>query len=287
VVQILAVILSLLSAAAPADRARSWLKDSAAALGGEGKLRAMSAIELDGVSTLYQREQSERPEGPWVATYADFTDVRSFAADATRRTSRLRGYSTPDWVNNRDWLPPATTLIVSGVGLKNNNEVWTPAPAPWELATLPLAYEPERVILTALDAADLHAEPDVQLHGYAHHVVSFTNGSTRVRIFINPPSMLPKAVEITRARPFETFWAPWGDVTERVTFGIWLLEPEGVRFPRLWEFSTGGKLDGRVDITRVRLSAAAPASDFAIPDQTRQTFVANRRRVADTPFGSS
>ena len=150
--QILAVILSLLSTAAPADQARTWLQESAAALGGEGKLRAMSAIELDGVSTLYQREQSERPEGPWVATYADFTDVRHFAADATRRTSRLRGYSTPDWVNNRDWLPPATTLIVSGVGLKNSNDVWTPAPAPWELATLPLAYEPERVILTALAA---------------------------------------------------------------------------------------------------------------------------------------
>ena len=98
--------------------------------------------------------------------------------------------------------------------------------------------------------------------------------------------MLPKAVEITRARPFEIFWAPWGDVTERVTFGIWLLEPEGVRFPRLWEFSSGGQPDGRVDITRVRLSAAATASDFAIPNQTRQTFVANRRRVADTPFGS-
>jgi hypothetical protein len=283
---LLALILVFLAAAAPADQAPSWLKASAAALGGEEKLRALTAIELDGVSTLYQREQSERPEGPWVATYSDFTDVRDFAADAVRRTARLRGYSTPDWVNNREWLAPGTTFTVSGVSLQKSNDRWVPARTPWEIATLPLAFEPERVVLTALDAADLHAEPDVQLHGYTHHVVAFSSGSTRMRILLNPPSLLPKAVEITRARPFDTFWAPWGDVTQRVTFGVWILEPEGIRFPRLWDFSTGGRPDGRVDITRVRMNAAVDPAGFSIPADVRQNFIANRRRIADIPFGS-
>jgi hypothetical protein len=276
---------------APAQ-ASVWLKRSAEALGGEDKLRKLTAIETDGMAVLYQREQSERPEGPWVTTYTDFNDLRSFGANAVRRRSRIRGYSTPDWVNNRDWQPETRTLVVDGVGLRRANDKWSPVATPWDLATLPLALEPARVVTAALDAVDLRAEPDVQLDGYAHHVVSFTEGApgtarrARVRLFLNVPSMIPKAVEIHRARPFETFWAPWGDVTQRVTFGIWLVEPEGVRFPRLWEYSTGGQVDGRVDITRVRLNPRLEPSDFTIPDETRQTFITNRRRITDIPFGS-
>jgi hypothetical protein len=45
-----------------------------------------------------------------------------------------------------------------------------------------------------------------------------------VRLFLTVPALLPKAVEITRARGDDAFWAPWGDVTQRVTFGVWTLE---------------------------------------------------------------
>ena len=81
------------------------------------RLRSTTAVELSGMSVWHQREQSERPEGPWVLTFADFTDTRNFAADAVRRTGRVRGYNTSDWVNNKEWDPDATLLVVSGVGL--------------------------------------------------------------------------------------------------------------------------------------------------------------------------
>ena len=278
---------------APPNPARAWMAGMAEALGGQDKLRQLKAVEMNGLALQYQREQSERPEGPWVATYADFIDVRSFDAGAIRRTERTRGYSTPDWVNNRDWQPEATTLVVDDVGLRKTNDRWTPAGTPWDLATLPLACEPERLAITALDAADLHAEPDVQLNGYAHHVVSFTIGApgtathALIRVFVNVPSMLPKAVEITRAHPFDVFWAPWGDVTQRVTFGVWLLEPEGIRFPRLWDFSTGDQPDGRLDITRVRLNPTIAPDDFTIPPDARQAYITNRRRSADIPLGNT
>ena len=104
------------------DRAKQWLRESAEALGGEAKLRAISAAELDGLSVWQQREQSERPAGPFVETVNDFTDIRNFAADAIRRSTRVRGYSTPDWVNSREWLPDTTTLIVNGAGLRRSDE---------------------------------------------------------------------------------------------------------------------------------------------------------------------
>lgn len=266
--------------------AAGWLAGAAQALGGEAKLRGLGAIELDGLSVLHQREQSERPEGPWVMTFNEFADVRSVAKDAVLRTSRTRGYSTPDWVDNKDWTPESTILVANGVGLRQANGMWGPAGTPWDLGILPLGLGPEHVVLAALDAKDAHAEPDETLDGYAHHVVAFTFGDARVRLILNVPSLLPRAVDITRARPYDTYWAPWGDVTQRVSFGVWTLEPEGVKFPRLWEFSTGGQTDGTLTITRMRLNAPTPATSFDAPDDVRQRLIAGRRKVSDAPLGS-
>ncbi len=124
------------------------------------------------------------------------------------------------------------------------------------------------------------------LDGYTHHVLAFTFAGARVRLFLNVPSFLPKAVEMTRARPYDVFWAPWGDVTQRVTFGLWTLEPEGVLYPRLWAFSTGDQPDGTVEVTRVRINPTVVASDFDIPAAARQQLIADRRPVAEVPFGT-
>ena len=278
-----AVVIAPLPAQIPAA---TLLSGAAQALGGEGKLRSIAAVELSGLSVWFQREQSERPEGPWVATYADFTDVRNFGADAVRRTSRARVYSTPDWVDNKDWTPETTTLIAGGVGLRRVNGTLAPTGTPWDLGAMPLGLGPERVILAAIDAKDARSEPDEQFDGYAHHVVAFTFGDARVRLILNVPSLLPRAVDITRARPYDTYWAPWGDVSERVTFGVWTLEPGGTRYPRLWEYSNGGQPDGRLDITRVRINPTVAAADFEVPDDVRQRLIVGRRRVADAPLGS-
>src|SRR5437762_7688389 len=75
-------------------------------------------------------------------------------------------------------------------------------------------------------------------------------------------------------------------MTQRLTLGVWLLEPGGIRYPRLWQYSTGDQPDGTVDLTRVRLNPPTDAADFTIPADARQTIIANRRRIADVPFGS-
>src|SRR5215813_7418436 len=81
----------------PPSSAADWLAGAAQAMGGEEKLRSLTGVEVSGVSVWHQREQSERPEGPWVATFTDFTDVRNLRADAVLRSARTRGWSTPDW----------------------------------------------------------------------------------------------------------------------------------------------------------------------------------------------
>ncbi|HEX7139586.1 MAG TPA: hypothetical protein VF219_17165 [Vicinamibacterales bacterium] len=265
--------------------ASAWLARAARALGGDEKLQTLAAVEVSGMAVWHQREQSERPEGPWFATFTDFTDVRNLRADVVKRTARTKGFSAPDWIDSADWSEATTTLIASGVGMRSQNGTMTGAETPWDLGTLPLSLGPEQVVLAARDAADLHAEADALFDGYAHHVIAFTLAGARVRLFLNSPSFLPKAVEITRVRPYDVFWAPWGDVTQRVTFGLWTLEPEGVLYPRLWDFSTGGQPDGTVEITRVRLNPALVASDYEISDDARQRLIVGRRPVADVPFG--
>jgi len=99
------------------------------------------------------------------------------------------------------------------------------------------------------------------------------------------PSLLPKAIEVTQARPYDAYWAPWGDVTQRVTLGVWTLEASGIKYPRLWEYSTGTQTDGTVTITQVRLNPSIAAADFDVPADVRQRL-ATRRRIAETPLGN-
>lgn len=264
-----------------------WVARAERALGGDDKLRSLDAVEISGISVWHQREQSERPEGPWFATFTDFTDVRNLRADVVKRTARNRGFTTPDWVDNKEWTDPSTMFVASDVGLRRANGTFVSAEKPFDLGTLPLELGPECILRAARDAGDLRAEPDAVLDGYTHHVVAFTSSAgARLRVFLNVPSFLPKTVEVTRARPYDVFWAPWGDVTQRITFGLWTLEPEGVLYPRLWDFSTGGQPDGTLEITRVRINPSIDPSEFTIPEDARERLIVDRRAIADLAFGT-
>src|SRR4051794_5578022 len=87
-ITVLVVALNLTSTAQspPARLARGLAEHAAAALGGEARLRNISRISVSGISVLYQREQSERPEGPWLPTFSEFTDVH----DVTTRSQAGR-----------------------------------------------------------------------------------------------------------------------------------------------------------------------------------------------------
>jgi hypothetical protein len=64
------------------------------------------------------------------------------------------------------------------------------------------------VVLAALDAKDARAEAD-ETSTATHHVVAFIYAGARVRLILNVPSLLPKAIEAAQARPC-IYWAPWG-----------------------------------------------------------------------------
>jgi hypothetical protein len=102
-------------------------EQAANALGGEDRVRGNPRYRDRRSVGAIPARAIERPEGPWVATYTDFADLRNYDAGAIRRTTRVRGYSAPDWVDNRKWGPETTTLIVDDVGLRKTADRWLPA----------------------------------------------------------------------------------------------------------------------------------------------------------------
>ncbi len=99
-----------------------------------------------------------------------------------------------------------------------------------------LDFAPERVLLTALDAADLRGAPDSVLQDVPHHVVTFHHGRAAVRLYLNAHTGLPTLVEAEDAHPSDMFWSVWGDVRTRLFFQSWSLKAGGLRYPRNWEW---------------------------------------------------
>ena len=280
----LAAPFSSTEAASPSVAA-AWLSGAEEAMGGETNMKALDSSEVAGVSVWFHREQSERPEGPWLTSFTDFVDVRRFDADTVQRTSRSRGFSTNDWIDSVEWSPRSTVFIVSGASFSLTGVTFGAAPTPPDLEALPVALAPERVLRTAAAATDLRAARDEIVDGYAHHVLTFSWQGAAVRLILNVPSLLPKAIEIRRAHVDNMMLSPWGDVTQRITFGMWTLEPEGLRYPRLWEFSTDGSRDGSVSITRVQLNPREDPAAFELRSALRQMVLNARTRIDELPLG--
>src|SRR5438128_481809 len=69
-------------------RAKQLLQASVVAMGGEESLRALRAVKIEGIGHLNLLEQSERPEGPYLITYEQTTDLLDIAG--TRLSEAIR-----------------------------------------------------------------------------------------------------------------------------------------------------------------------------------------------------
>jgi hypothetical protein len=253
-------------AAGQGDGARARVRAGLEAMGGEAKLRALTGVRVAGIGHRNLLEQSERPEGPWIAAYEQVDELRDLAKGRVRQSYQQRYYGAPEW-----W--GYTRLLSDGVAAMARGERMGPGRRA-DAAELgePLALGPERVLLTALDAADLRAAADTTVHGVPHHVAVFGWRGARVRLFLNAHTSLPTAVETLRAEPDDPFWGVWGDVARRTYFSMWEVQPGGVRYPRQWDVQWNGYPSRSFSVTKVDLAAAAPDDSFAVTPQVREAY---------------
>ena len=269
--------------------ARTLVLRSMQAMAGEEhpevRLRALHSIAFKGIGHRYMLEQSERPEGPWLLDYFQISETRDLDSGRLRQEIQSRGCNSTECWKSAEWSP--STLIVADhvAATLDHDQASAGRANSVQLAEESFILAPDRALLLALAAPDLHTEPDLSFHGFPHHLVAFTWHNALIKILLSSYTALPSAVEITRTRPYDIFWSPWGDVTTRVSFAFWVLEPGGVHFPREWSYESNGQPDWIFMINDLTLNPALKDADFQIPDDVQKKFLARKQAIEDWPLG--
>lgn len=272
------------------DNARKGVASAIEAMGGRQVLDSVHSLEFAAVGHRNMLEQSLRPEGPWWQDYFQIEEIRDFSSRSERIEQQHRGYSSPDWwLQDPHWdtAPDYPTIIVTnGVSATLVDGKYSRGSSAYlQYVEENFVFGPVNLLRTAQAATDLHAEADVLFHGFKHHVVVFTWHGYPVRMYLSAYTALPEMVEWTRPRPYDVFWNVWGDVTTRIVYGMWSLEPDGLRYPRQWSIERNGLPESDTTITSLVINPAVAPGSLDIPAETRRDFLAHERTIDEIPLG--
>lgn len=193
------------------------VEQAMAAMGGHQQLTSIANLHYQTIGHVALTEQSYRQQ-PYITAY----EREELTLDFTKQ--RLLRVATVTWPESDPHQFESTqTLVATPQGGVNRAEK---SDRPCSLADLDatrdaLALGPERLLLTAAAAPDLHYAPSQWLRGTPHAVVAFTWQGATIRVLLNGYNHLPDAMESTRT--FNDFWFAWGDVQQRVYFDNWHL----------------------------------------------------------------
>ncbi|WP_167758691.1 hypothetical protein [Zemynaea arenosa] len=273
---LLALTVSALVLCGPAGaadgKAVALVRAGLEAQGGEQRLRGIGSVVIEARGYRNLLEQSERPEGPFMVEFHTLNEVHEPA---------IRGLSRKLEV----LFPPnasyATELLVKdGVAMRSMGERSMPGRAQdVQAAQETLSLAPERLLLTALDAPDLHAEQDVTLYTMPQHVVGFTLDGAPVRVYLSAATHLPTAVDYSGPLVRDGYAAFLGDVVRQTHFGFWRRDASGVRYPMQWDVLTTGLPDRTYMLRTLKLQQGSTLAQRAIPDGVVQAF---RKAAAQT-----
>jgi len=278
---VLVTLLFATTARSAEDTARPRLQAALEAMGGEARLRALSSLRLHGIGHWNLLEQSERPTPPWLVSYEQLEEVRDLRQRRLRQKTEGRGAGGLD-----TWQAVTLVLADGVVAMERGGKLFPAGAAQRQDMEERLDFAPERVLLTALGAADLRSAPDTVLQDVPHHVVTFHHGRAAAKLFLNARTGLPTQVETVDAHPGDFFWSVWGDVRTRLSFQSWSLESGGLRYPRHWEWERNGNAYHSFTVTRLELEPTLTESDFVIPEDVRKGFATRSKMTAETaPLG--
>lgn len=289
-VSLFSIFVGSASASVQPDGARDEIRQAIQAMGGEGVLKSVHGLQFSAIGHRNMLEQSLRPDGPWWQDYIRLTEIRDFQGKRERVSGLHRGYSSPEWWLQHDswdgdpYFP--TVVVAGGAVAKVSAGKFTRFSSSYlQKADEDLAFDPVQLLLAALASPNLHSEADRQFHGFTHHVVTWLWNGTPVHLLLNGYTGLPEMAEWTRPRPYDVFWNPWGDVTTQISFGMWALEPDGLRYPRQWTIDRGGFPDSDFSITSLAVNPTIDETTLTIPEDVRNDYLAHNRTIDELPLG--
>jgi hypothetical protein len=195
------------------------------AMGGRARLAAIHNVQSDVIGHTLLTEQSYRQE-PFITAYQRDQQTLDFAHDRVVRNTHL---VWPEADDPKSAESDSTFIATLQGGVYHQKEGDIPASrADLDSMRDALSLSPERLLLTAAAAPDLHYESTVMLRSTPHAALGFQWNGLSVRILLNAYNHLPDAWESTRS--FNDFWYAWGDVAQRVYLDNWVLL-DGVVYP--------------------------------------------------------
>lgn len=229
-------------------------------LGGKARLQALKTVRTEGMGHDWHLEQSERPEGPWLTSYIQRTEIRDVAAGRLRRETQTRNWSRPEWA------APAVLVTDGRVVARASGDRFLPAPKRETVElTEALALFPDQLLQLADAASDLKLAAPRTLQGMTHDGVMFRWNDESFTIFLNPYTHRPTMVEVVKPDPGGAWGPPvWGDVTERHWFGWWDLI-KGVYFARQVTTEWNGFAKREFSVLKIAVDEPIAAEQLAIP----------------------
>jgi hypothetical protein len=262
-----ASVLAIYPLAARADDAQTVVRQAIDAMGGEARLSAIHAIDYTAVGERQMVEQSERPTGPYFVDHFHTHVIRDIAGDRARIETTHEGYASDHWWTTEK--PYSVTLVINGeiAAIESQGTLsYAGGTGVTQNDDLQL-FAPERLLLTALAARDLHELPDQTLHGMRHNVVAFTADGIKCVLSIGAQTHLPWQISYERAYPYQVFYNAWGDVPTTITFTAWALEHDGVSYPHEWTYERLHLPDQQFFIVDLNLHPQIDDTKLTIPHE--------------------
>lgn len=260
---LLAILFPILISAQSQDKKRtcaiSKIEQSINAFGGKELLNSVQSLRVKAKGYRLMREQSERPEGPYITDYFDLTETNDFQHNrwSSIKDFGVFGYSMSYLVND--------SITARSF---NHNGNWFPAEKSLEEE---LYLNPLRILQTAAKARSLRCERDTLLQHMEHTVISFEWKKIPVEIFINKRTNLITAVQLKETYPFNNYHV-WGDVTKTLYYSLYGLEKNGLRYPYQQDLYINGKLSENMMVTSVEQNLEVSPS-LMLPEETAQKIV--------------
>ena len=194
------------------------------AMGGESKLKAIHNESLDEIGHVALMEQSYRQD-PFITSYS--RDQITIDFDH-QRIADVQHSVWPE-ADPKEAESDVTLVTTPAGGVYKIAQKMSPcSAADLDSSEETLALGPERLLLTAAQAPDLHFEADEVLRSTPHTVLAFQWRQIPVRILLNEYTHLPDAVETIQQ--FRDFWYFWGDVHQKLYWDNWKLL-HGIVYP--------------------------------------------------------
>lgn len=247
------------------------------AIGGRQKLAAIQNEQLDVAGHRSLAEQSYRQD-PFITAYTRSQKTVDFLK------GRLVSNNHTIWPESDPGTAAAevsSTLVATAQGAIARSKS---GDSPTSLSNIDdaratLALSPERLLLTAEAAPDLHFDSTETLRSTPHTVVAFQWNGMPVKVLINAFNHLPDGMESTRT--FDDYWFAWGDVIQRVYFDNWKVM-QGVVYPTNRVEMRNGILWNSAQVLDAKFNVALDEKQFAMdPKATAQSA---QSKGWDDPF---